>query len=179
MPFLCYDEKVFGITAKLKIKRRVIEVKNLLKKCFVTVTLILFCFGIILPADAKKHEDTVGVADMQKVAKKSCKLKKLKYERSQRLKNLQTWVDDAKIAIAEQQNTEKREKMLQLYNIDFLRKKEFILNSFNKKLEPINESFLKVVEEQAKKSNCVLVFEKSAVLYGGKNITGRVGRNVE
>ena len=151
--------------------------KSVLKKFIVTSILVVVCLSTSVQAKTD-CDFKVGVIDTAKVINKSIKYKELEKERTKNLQALSRWVETAKTDIAKQQTPEARTKLAKKYNEDFERKKVFVRRNFETQINDINEYSLNLIDDYAQTKQYAMVFEKSSVLYGGKNITGPIIRRL-
>ena len=144
-----------------------------MKKVFISIITILVGANITLA------ESNIAVVDINKVVSSSTQVKALKTEQQAKIKELETWLVRVKSDIEKQSTKENKEKLIKKYDAEFVKKQEAIKDNYLKKSQAIDKTISQKIEEQAKAKNYDVILTKSAVLYGGEDITKDVIKAVK
>ncbi len=121
----------------------------------------------------------IAVVDVQKVVASSAQVKALKADRDAKVKDLTTFVANARAAVAKEPNAAKKKELENKYNKELNAKRNAIQKDYAKKLANIDKSISAVVAQKAKAANYDIVLAKGVVLYGGTDITAEVTKSVK
>lgn len=121
----------------------------------------------------------IAVVDVQKVVASSSQVKALKADRDAKVKDLTTFVKNARAAVAKETNAAKKKELETKYNKELNAKRNAIQKDYAKKLANIDKSISAVVAQKAKAANYDIVLAKGVVLYGGTDITAEVTKSVK
>ena len=121
----------------------------------------------------------IAVVDVQKVVASSAQVKALKADRDAKIKDLTTFVTNARAAVAKETNAAKKKELENKYNKELNAKRNAIQKDYAKKLANIDKSISSVVAQKAKAANYDIVLAKGVVLYGGTDITAEITKSVK
>ncbi len=121
----------------------------------------------------------IAVVDVQKVVASSAQVKALKADRDAKVKDLTTFVTNARSAVAKETNAAKKKELENKYNKELNAKRNAIQKDYAKKLANIDKSISAVVAQKAKAANYDIVLAKGVVLYGGNDITAEITKSVK
>ena len=121
----------------------------------------------------------IAVVDVQKVVASSAQVKALKADRDAKVKDLTTFVTNARSAVAKETNAAKKKELENKYNKELNAKRNAIQKDYAKKLANIDKSISAVVAQKAKAANYDIVLAKGVVLYGGTDITAEITKSVK
>lgn len=113
----------------------------------------------------------IGVVDVQKVVQSYSKVNKLKTEQKSKLDDLKKFVEDAKAQVAKEPNADKKKTLEEGFNKELNKRKKAIDENYAKQLDVINKDIMTVINKAAKTHQMDIVLTKNSVLYGGKEIT--------
>ena len=121
----------------------------------------------------------IAVVDVQKVVASSAQVKALKADRDAKVKDLTTFVTNARAAVAKEQNAAKKKELENKYNKELNVKRNAIQKDYAKKLASIDKSISAVIAQKAKAAIYDIVLAKGVVLYGGTDITAEITKSVK
>lgn len=121
----------------------------------------------------------IAVVDVSEVVSASSQVKALKSQQEAKKKELVKWLDTVKADIQKQSTDENKAKLAKKYDADLAKKQEAIRNEYTKKLTEIDKSISESIAQTAKAQGYSVVLAKSAVLYGGDNLTPAVKKAVK
>ncbi len=109
----------------------------------------------------------IAVVDVQKVVASSAQVKALKADREAKIKDLTTFVSNARAAVKAK------------YNKELNAKRDAIQKDYAKKLAEVDKNISAVIAQKAKAASYDMVIAKGVVLYGGSDITAEVAKSVK
>ena len=121
----------------------------------------------------------IAVVDVQKVVASSSQVKALKAEREVKVKELTTFVTNARASVAKETNAAKKKELENKYNKELNVKRNAIQKDYAKKLASIDKSISAVIAQKAKAASYDIVLAKGDVLYGGTDITAEITKSVK
>ena len=141
--------------------------------------LSLVLLSLVLGTGFAAAEQKVAIIDVPAVLAKSAQLQALKKEQQTKLQDLEKWLKVAQADVEKQKTQEGKEKLLKKYNADFAKKKEALVKEHQTKLHAIDKSITDTITAQAKAKGYTMVISKSAVIFGGDDITADVQKVVK
>lgn len=140
-----------------------------------SAVLIAFVFGMAINNIAFSDEQPVGfklaIVDVAKVVDTSKSVDTLKNEQRTKIKELMSFVENARAEVAKQKDAKAKKTLEEKYNKELNVKKDAIEADYTKKLDAINKNITASIADIAKTNNYNVVLAKSTVLYGGDDIT--------
>lgn len=121
----------------------------------------------------------IAVVDVNQVVTNSSQVKDLKKQQEAKKAELVKWLNTVKADINKQTTEENKIKLAKKYDEQLAKKQEANRNEYTKKLTEIDKNISQVIGQTAKAQGYNIVFAKSAVLYGGDDITGAVSKAVK
>lgn len=147
---------------------------------YVALGLSAFIIGMSVNNYAISNVPTnIAVVDVQKVVASSAQVKTLKADREAKIKELSTFINNARAAVKKETNADKKKVLEAKYNKELNVKKDAIQKDYAKKLAAVDKSISTVIAQKAKAYNYDIVIAKGVVLYGGKDITAEVAQSVK
>ena len=143
------------------------------KICMLTLSIL------ILSSGHSFAEDKIAVVDLQKLVSNSAQVKQLKQTHSNKLKELDKIIVNARGEISNEKDPAKVLLLEDKYMKEFNTKKEALENEYNSKLEAIEQNIKNEITKKAQKDGYNYIFAKSVVLYGGKDITNDLIGNIK
>ena len=135
------------------------------KICILSLSLLILSTGHAIA------DDKIAVVDLQQLVSSSNQVKQLKQNHSNKLKELDKIIVNARGEISNEKDPAKVLLLEDKYMKEFNTKKEALENEYNSKLESIENNIKAEISKKAQKDGYNYVFAKSVVLYGGKDIT--------
>ena len=135
------------------------------KICILSLSLLIFSTGHAIA------DDKIAVVDLQQLVSSSNQVKQLKQNHSNKLKELDKIIVNARGEISNEKDPAKVLLLEDKYMKEFNTKKEALENEYSSKLESIENNIKAEISKKAQKDGYNYVFAKSVVLYGGKEIT--------
>lgn len=139
--------------------------------------LVMCC--ILMFAQISFAQEKIGIVDIQALVNKSEAVQTLKTEHTEQIKSLNGIISEAQNAIAKECDPQKIVELQDKYNAEFNRQKDDIDRQYQAKLNEIENSIRKDIEESAKKHCYDFVIAKSVVFYGGEDITDIVAKDIK
>ena len=155
-----------------------------MKKQFIIGTSLAVSFILGMTAGNYALSDQpmnvkIGLVDVSKLVDSSSEIKALKNSQSKKAEELKAWIEVAKADVEKQKTKEGQQKLAQKYENDLIRKQEYLSKNFQKELADIDKNIGNVVKERSKAMGYDIVFNKSAVLYGGEDITSSIQKYIK
>lgn len=116
----------------------------------------------------------VACVDVQKVVTSSPAVQALKKEQQAKAKDIISFVEKARKDVAATKDEKKKLALEEKYNKELIAKKDKMEKDYASKLKVIETSISDSIAAQAKTLGYDMVVAKSAVLYGGVDITDQV-----
>jgi len=150
------------------------------KTRFIVTGLLTFAVGISFSNFAMSDvRSKIAVVDVQSVVNSSSQVQALKKEQQTKMKDVVTFVEKARKDVAATTDTKKKQQLEEKYNKELAAKKTAIEKNYSEKLNAIDASISKQIENQAKLGGYDIVLAKGIVLYGGSDITEAVKKAVK
>lgn len=143
-----------------------------------SIAFVLGC-GFNTMAISGNALNKVAIVDVPKVVANSSQVADLKNEQAKKRNELVQFMNKAKSEVDAQQDATKKKALAQKYEKEFITKREAIAKDYTKKLEAIDANITNVIVKQAQTMGYDVVLAKTAVLYGGDNITETIIKNVK
>ena len=137
------------------------------------LTVLLFGTGIAFA------EQKIAVIDVSAVVSKSAQVQELKKDQTKKMQDLEKWLKTAQADVEKQKTPEGKEKLLKKYNDEFAKKREVMAKDYKTKLQAIDKSITETIAAQAKAKGYDMVISKTAVVFGGDDITADVQKVVK
>ena len=137
------------------------------------LTILLFGTGIAFA------EQKVAVIDVAAVYTQSAQVQALQKDQTKKMQNLEKWLKTAQADIEKQKTPEGKEKLLKKYNEEFAKKREAMAKDYSTKFQAIDKSITETIAAQAKAKGYDMVISKTAVVYGGDDITADVQKAIK
>ena len=155
-----------------------------MKKQFIFGTCIVMSFAMGLTAGNYAFSDQsagikIGYVDVAKLIDSSSEIKALKNAQNKKSEELKAWINSAREDVEKQKTKEGQQKLAQKYENDLIKKQESLSKSFQKDLAAIDKNIGNVIKERAKAQGYDVVLNKSAVLYGGDDITTSIQKYIK
>ena len=145
-----------------------------MKKC------LLFLGAILLTStNFASAEEKIAVVDLQQLVSNSNQVKQLKQEHSKKMSELDKIIVNARGEISNEKDPAKILLLEDKYMKEFNTKKEALENNYNTRLEAIERNIKSEITQKAQKDGYDYVFAKSVVLFGGKDITNELIKNIK
>ena len=113
----------------------------------------------------------IAVVDIQKVVLASTQVKALKKSRDAKSKELITFIKNAQADINKQTDATKKKALAEKYEKQIKAKREANAKEYATKLKAADDSITQQIGMKAKELGYTMVIPKSAVIYGGDDIT--------
>ena len=141
---------------------------------------LLFLGAILLASTGfAQAEDKIAVVDLQQLVSNSNQVKQLKQEHSRKMSELDKIIVNARGEISNEKDPAKILLLEDKYMKEFNSKKEALENNYNTRLEAIERNIKSEITQKAQKDGYDYVFAKSVVLFGGKDITNELIKNIK
>ena len=124
-------------------------------------------------------DDKIAVIDLQQLVSNSSQVKQLKQEHSKKLAELDKILVNARGEIANEKDQAKILLLEDKYMKEFNTKKEALEQDYNNRLSSIEKNIKSEIAKKAQSDDYDYVFAKSVVLYGGKDITSELIKNIK
>ena len=142
-------------------------------KKYLLITLLLFSVGEVFA------EDKIAVVDLQQLVSNSSQVKQLKQEHSKKLAELDKIIVNARGEITNEKDQAKILLLEDKYMKEFNTKKDALERDYNNRLSAIEKNIKTEISKKAQNDDYDYVFAKSVVLYGGKDITNELIKNIK
>ncbi len=125
-----------------------------------------------------QNTTNIAVVDIAKLIESSDKVKALKSEQAKNMEDLTKLAQSAKADIEQQSTNENKEKLAKKYQETINQRRQTNAENYAKQLAIIDKDVDNLVKQKAKSSNYNLILAKSSVLYGGKDITEDLAKEI-
>ena len=142
-------------------------------KKYLLLTLVMFSTCQVFA------EDKIAVVDLQQLVSSSSQVKQLKQEHSKKMAELDKIIVNARGEIANEKDQAKILLLEDKYMKEFNTKKEALERDYNNRLSTIEKNIKSEISKKAQSDKFDYVFAKSVVLYGGKDITNELVKNIK
>lgn len=140
----------------------------------ILLVLLLFLSNLVVFAD-----DKIAVVDLQQLVSNSSQVKQLKQEHSQKIKELDKILINARGEISNEKDPAKVLLLEDKYMKEFSNKKDSLERDYNSKLAVIEKNIKNEIMKKAQRDGYDYVFAKSVVLHGGKDITNELVNSIK
>lgn len=130
--------------------------------------------GIALSDAINPNGIKIGVVDVNKVINSSAKVSALKKQQEKKKAELVKWINTVRADVQKQSSDENKIKLAKKYDAEFAKKQQANQKEYLKKAAELDAEILKTINTAAKAQGYSIVFSKSAVLYGGDDLTPSV-----
>ncbi len=153
--------------------------KSSLKIASISAIAFILGFSVNNMALSDANSAKIAVVDVQKIVASSSQVKNLKADQQKKVKDLQTFVNNAQKAVAKETNEKKKKALEEKYNKELKSKTTNLDKEYAKKLQDIDKSISGTIAKEAKAKNYNIVLAKGVVLYGGEDITANIMKQVK
>lgn len=155
-----------------------------MNKQFIIGTSIALSFVLGVTAGNYAFSDQtanikIGYVDLSKLIDSSSEIKALKNAQNKKSEELKEWINVARADVEKQKTKEGQQKLAQKYENDLIKKQENLSKSFQKELADIDKNMGNIIKERSKALGYDIVLNKSAVLYGGDDITANIQKYIK
>lgn len=119
-------------------------------------------------------EYKIAIIDIAQLLADSKEAKELKLQQEQKMKNIESTIQKAKIEISKETNPQKIATLEEKYRNEINKQKIAMDTEYNNKLIKIDQNIKNSVITKAKELNYNIVLPKNTVLFGGDDITAQV-----
>lgn len=141
--------------------------------------VFIFTALLMATAGAVFAEEKIAVVDLQQLVSNSGQVKQLKQEHAKKTAELDKIIVNARGEISQEKDPAKVLLLEDKYMKEFNTKKEALDQNYNSRLEAIERNIKSEINQKAQKDGYDYVFAKSVVLYGGKDITSELVKNIK
>ncbi len=124
-------------------------------------------------------EYKIAIIDIAQLLADSKEVKELKLQQEQKMKNIESTIQKAKIEISKETNPQKIATLEEKYRNEINKQKIAMDTEYNNKLIKIDQNIKNSVITKAKELNYNIVLPKNTVLFGGDDITAQVAPAVK
>lgn len=134
------------------------------------VSLLMFATSAFAAPEAQK----IAVVDIQKVVASSAQVKALKSTQEVRNKELSEFIKKAQADVNKQTDEKKKKALAAQYEKQLVTKREAYAKDYATKLKATDASITEQIGKKAIEMGYTMVMPKSAVVYGGDDITATI-----
>ena len=139
------------------------------------VALVALGFGIGYCVKCCK----IAVVDLPAVVSNSAQVQALQAEQNAKGQELAQWLQNAQNEVNAQNDSKKKEALMQQYNATFAQKRDELARQYAEQLQAIDASITQTIAETAKKMGYKMVLAKGVTIYGGVDITEEVKKSIK
>lgn len=132
--------------------------------------LIMFTAVVFAAPEPQK----IAVVDIQKVVAASAQVKALKSTQDARNKELTEFIKKAQADVNKQTDEKKKKALATQYEKQLVAKREAYTKDYSAKLKATDASITAQIGKKATEMGYTMVVPKSAVIYGGDDITATI-----
>lgn len=125
-------------------------------------------------AFAAPEPQKIAVVDIQKVVASSAQVKALKASQDARNKELTEFIKKAQADVNKQTDEKKKKTLAAQYEKQLVTKREAYAKDYAAKLKTTDASITEQIGKKATEMGYTMVVPKSAVIYGGDDITATI-----
>lgn len=140
----------------------------------VLTTLAIFAFMATASTFAAPDAQKIAVVDIQKVISASSQVKSLKTSQESKNKELAAFIKKAQDDVNKQTDDAKKKSLAASYEKQLVQKREANMKDYTTKLKAIDASITAQIGKKASELGYTMVIAKSAVVYGGDDITDAI-----
>ena len=133
-------------------------------------SLIMFATAALAAPEPQK----IAVVDIQKVVASSAQVKALKSSQEARNKELTEFIKKAQADVNKQTDEKKKKALATQYEKQLVTKREAYTKDYATKLKATDASITEQIGKKATEMGYTMVVPKSAVIYGGDDITATI-----
>ena len=142
-------------------------------------TLSILGILLLISSGYAFADENIAVVDLQQIVSNSARVKQLKTEHSNKMKELGKIIVNARGEISNEKDPSKVLLLEDKYTKEFNTKKETLEKDYNSRLSAIEKNIKDEITKKAQRDNYDYVFAKSVVLYGGKDITAEIMSSIK
>lgn len=146
------------------------------------VFMVALAFGIGYSVNNIAVSNTnmkIAVVDTTKIISNSSDVKNLKAEQQNKMKEMQSTLEQARAEISKETDPEKAAKLEEKYRDEINKQKIALDTNYNKKVNDLNTKIRTTISDKAKNMNYDLVLPKDIVFWGGEDITSAVEKEIK
>ena len=129
--------------------------------------------------NTQSNKNNIAVVDVQAIVNSSAQVKALKEVQTNKIKELNLWLQNAQNEVNTEQDKERQQALLQKYNAEFALKRGDIALQYQQELKTVSESISQTIAAEAEKKGYSMVIAKNIVVYGGVDITEDIAKIVK
>ncbi len=153
--------------------------KNQIKVLMAVAFAFGIGFGTANIAMSTAPAPSIAVVNIDKLLNSSAQVSALKKEQQAKAVELKSWLKNAQADVDKQKTPQAKQATKAKYEKELLNKRAANNKAFSGKLASIDSSITKTVSQYAKAKGYSIVIAKSAVIYGGTDITSEVAKLVK
>lgn len=134
------------------------------------ITTIIAAAGVFAAPQPQK----IAVVDIQKVVSSSSQVKTLKAAQEAKNKELTNFIKKAQAEVNKQTDANKKKSVAAQYEKQLIAKREANAKEYANKLKAIDTNITAQIGKKATEMGYTMVLPKSAVIYGGDDITATI-----
>ncbi len=134
------------------------------------ITTIIAAAGVFAAPQPQK----IAVVDIQKVVASSSQVKTLKAAQEAKNKELTNFIKKAQAEVNKQTDANKKKSVAAQYEKQLVAKREANAKDYANKLKAIDANITAQIGKKATEMGYTMVLPKSAVIYGGDDITATI-----
>lgn len=134
------------------------------------ITTIIAAAGVFAAPQPQK----IAVVDIQKVVASSSQVKTLKAAQEAKNKELTNFIKKAQAEVNKQTDVNKKKSVAAQYEKQLVAKREANAKDYANKLKAIDANITAQIGKKATEMGYTMVLPKSAVIYGGDDITATI-----
>ncbi len=139
------------------------------------ITLSIVCMmALATSAFAAPQAQKIAVVDIQKVVAASSQVKALKSSQEAKNKELSDFIKKAQADVNKQTDANKKKSLAAQYEKQLASKREAYAKEYASKLKSADANITAQIGKKATEMGYTMVLPKSAVVYGGDDITATI-----
>ena len=143
-------------------------------KKVLTILSVLTLMMTTTAAFAEPQPPKIAVVDIQKVVAASSQVKALKSSQEAKNKELAAFIKKAQADVNKQTDAKKKKELAEQYEKQLAAKREANAKDYAAKLKAADQNITSQIGKKAAEMGYTMVLPKSAVIYGGDDITATV-----
>ncbi len=141
-----------------------------LKRIIASAVILLFCTSVFAAPTTPK----IAVVDIQKVVAASSQVKTLRSSQEAKNKELAKFIKNAQADVNKQTDANKKKSLAAQYEKQLVAKREANAKEYAAKLKAADANITAAIGKKATEMGYTMVLPKSAVVYGGDDITAEI-----
>ena len=129
--------------------------------------------------NTQSNKNNIAVVDVQAIVNSSAQVKALKEVQTNKIKELNLWLQNAQNEVNTEQDKERQQALLQKYNAEFALKRGDIALQYQQELKTVSDNISQTIAAEAEKKGYSMVIAKNIVVYGGVDITEDIAKIVK